>query len=212
MEDKQHIRFAVPTTKKFGRKYTIDLQYPQFRSSSSAHCVACALRSSTTNNQNLIPNTEYLEILNDVTASLINIQFTDEHFQYDVTASSIDSCRTAIATGTKYVYGSKAIEGESRRSKLPLFSLPSANSASSVKDDFGTLHCSELSVPAQDLENLEWLSHFVEESFSEYSVTEKLPPNPTENQSEPEISVPEKPCFTTLVQTKARTKQNEIGR
>ncbi|CAA2964647.1 GATA transcription factor 5-like [Olea europaea subsp. europaea] len=104
------------------------------------------------------------------------------------------------------------IEGESRRSKLPVFSLPSANSASSVKDDFGTLRCSELSVPAQDLENLEWLSHFVEESFSEYSVTGKLPPNSTENQSEPEISVPEKPCFTTPVQTKARTKRNEIGR
>ncbi|XP_022885719.1 GATA transcription factor 5-like [Olea europaea var. sylvestris] len=85
------------------------------------------------------------------------------------------------------------------------------NSASSVKEDFGTLPCSELSVPAEDLENLEWLSHFVEESFSEYSLTGKLPPNPTENQSEPEISVPEKPRFTTPVQTKARTKRTRTG-
>ncbi|MCD9643363.1 hypothetical protein HAX54_030767 [Datura stramonium] len=38
----------------------------------------------------------------------------------------------------------------------------------SVKQqDFG----SELSLPGSDLENLEWLSHFVEDSFSEYSLT-----------------------------------------
>ncbi|KAL2520457.1 GATA transcription factor 5 [Forsythia ovata] len=85
------------------------------------------------------------------------------------------------------------------------------NSASSVKEDFGSLPCSELSVPAEDLENLEWLSHFVEESFSEYSLTGKLPPNPPENRSEPEISVPEKPHFTTPVQTKARTKRTRTG-
>ncbi|KAL2520075.1 GATA-type domain-containing protein [Forsythia ovata] len=54
-------------------------------------------------------------------------------------------------------------------------------------------------------DDLEWLSHFVEESFSEYSFTEKLPPNPSENWSELEISVLEKPRFITPVQTKARS-------
>ncbi|CAA3012973.1 GATA transcription factor 5-like [Olea europaea subsp. europaea] len=85
------------------------------------------------------------------------------------------------------------------------------DSAFSVKEDFESLPCSELSVPAEDLENLEWLSHFVEESFSEYSLTGKLPSNPPENRSEPEISVKEKPSFTTPVQTKARTKRTRTG-
>ncbi|KAL2549547.1 GATA transcription factor 5-like [Forsythia ovata] len=71
--------------------------------------------------------------------------------------------------------------------------------------------CAALRVHAEDLENLENLSHFVEESFSEYSLTGKLPPNPPENQSEPEISVPEKPHFTTPVQTKDRTKRTRTG-
>ncbi|KAA8531942.1 hypothetical protein F0562_006341 [Nyssa sinensis] len=86
---------------------------------------------------------------------------------------------------------------------------PSRGSVS-VKDDFQT----ELSVPADDLEDLEWLSHFVEDSFFEYSLTfpvGKLSENPTENWSEPEIPVLTKPCFTTPVQTKARSKRARTG-
>ncbi|CAL5369127.1 unnamed protein product [Camellia sinensis] len=85
-------------------------------------------------------------------------------------------------------------------------------SSLSAIDDFGSVPCSELSVPADDLEGLEWLSHFVDDSFSEYSLAEKLPENHEENRSEPpEIPVPTKPFFTTPVQTKARSKRARTG-
>ncbi|KAF5960955.1 hypothetical protein HYC85_002164, partial [Camellia sinensis] len=85
-------------------------------------------------------------------------------------------------------------------------------SSFSAIDDFGSVPCSELSVPADDLEGLEWLSHFVDDSFSEYSLAEKLPENREENRSEPpEIPVPTKPFFTTPVQTKARSKRARTG-
>ncbi|KAL8478833.1 hypothetical protein ACS0TY_030639 [Phlomoides rotata] len=67
--------------------------------------------------------------------------------------------------------------------------------------DFGSLPQSqELTLPVgeeEGLESLEWLSHFVEDSFPDYS---NLPPKPTEQ-----------PCFTTPVQTKARTKRARTG-
>ncbi|PIN16636.1 hypothetical protein CDL12_10727 [Handroanthus impetiginosus] len=85
------------------------------------------------------------------------------------------------------------------------------NSLLSARDDFGSLPESELSVPAEGLESLEWLSHFVEDSFSDYSLTGKLPPKLTEKRPEPEITVKEQPCFTTPVQTKARTKRARTG-
>ncbi|XP_041022413.1 GATA transcription factor 5-like isoform X1 [Juglans microcarpa x Juglans regia] len=78
-----------------------------------------------------------------------------------------------------------------------------------AKDEFG----SELSVPADDLANLEWLSHFVEESFSEFCTpfpggisTEKPMNEGPEPEPEPE---PEqaKPCFKTPVPAKARSKR-----
>ncbi|KAL3527170.1 hypothetical protein ACH5RR_011826 [Cinchona calisaya] len=85
----------------------------------------------------------------------------------------------------------------------------------SPKHEFGSLPDSGLGVPADDLESLEWLSHFVEDSFSEYSLTytvSKLPPEPTKVRSEPEIRMVEtKPSFTTPVQTKARTKRARSG-
>ncbi|KAL7255741.1 hypothetical protein ACSBR1_009798 [Camellia fascicularis] len=85
-------------------------------------------------------------------------------------------------------------------------------SSFSAIDDFGSVPCSELSVPADDLEGLEWLSHFVDDSFSEYSLAEKLPENHEENRSKPpEIPVPTKPFFTTPVQTKARSKRARTG-
>ncbi|KAI3989136.1 hypothetical protein MKX01_033172 [Papaver californicum] len=43
---------------------------------------------------------------------------------------------------------------------------PEKNSAS-LKNDFASVFASELSVPSDDLADLEWLSHFVEDSFSE---------------------------------------------
>ncbi|KAL6993473.1 hypothetical protein U1Q18_011589 [Sarracenia purpurea var. burkii] len=86
----------------------------------------------------------------------------------------------------------------------------------SVADDFRPLPCSDLTIPADDLADLEWLSHFVEDSFSNYSLTYsaagKLPEKTTENRSETQdIPVPTKLCFTTPVQTKARSKRSRTG-
>ncbi|KAK6129581.1 hypothetical protein DH2020_036682 [Rehmannia glutinosa] len=85
------------------------------------------------------------------------------------------------------------------------------NSAISEKGDFGSLPESELSVPAEGLESLEWLSHFVEDSFSDYSLTGKLSSVASEKRPEPDINVKEQACFTTPVQTKARTKRARTG-
>ncbi|PIN06825.1 hypothetical protein CDL12_20623 [Handroanthus impetiginosus] len=87
---------------------------------------------------------------------------------------------------------------------------PPESGALSLKDDFGSLHESEFGVQEEGLESLEWLSQFVEESFSDYSLTGKLPPD---NKSEPvvEVKVQEQPCFKTPVQTKARTKRARSG-
>ncbi|KAL6502679.1 hypothetical protein OROHE_024332 [Orobanche hederae] len=83
-------------------------------------------------------------------------------------------------------------------------------SAVLVKDDFGPLPESELSVPAEGLESLEWLSHFVEDSFSDYSLAGKLS-MPTANRPEQETTGNGKAYFTTPVQTKARTKRARTG-
>ncbi|KAB1216677.1 GATA transcription factor 5 [Morella rubra] len=79
----------------------------------------------------------------------------------------------------------------------------------SAKDEFG----SELSVPADDLANLEWLSHFVEDSFSEFSTL--YPPGilaekPRNQGPEPEPDLA-KPCFKTPVPAKARSKRTRTG-
>ncbi|KAI3959143.1 hypothetical protein MKX01_023819 [Papaver californicum] len=56
---------------------------------------------------------------------------------------------------------------------------PEKNSAS-LKNDFASVFASELSVPTDDLADLEWLSHFVEDSFSEeFSQTQYNDGNPT---------------------------------
>lgn len=73
----------------------------------------------------------------------------------------------------------------------------------------------EVSLPADELANLEWLSHFVEESFSEFStsyVDGVSPPSKDEKfLPEPKPSVPEKPCFTTPIPAKARSKRARTG-
>lgn len=81
-----------------------------------------------------------------------------------------------------------------------------------VKEDFASLPVSEISVPADDLDSLEWLSHFVEDSFSGYSLAFPAGKLPVEKQSgNGEIPVEEKSCFATPVQTKARTKRGRTS-
>ncbi|KAI8541193.1 hypothetical protein RHMOL_Rhmol08G0042800 [Rhododendron molle] len=87
----------------------------------------------------------------------------------------------------------------------------------SVVDDFPSVPCTELSVPADDLADLEWLSNFVDDSFPNYSFqypAGKLPekPVPVSRRPEPaETPVQTKPCFRTPVQTKARSKRSRTG-
>nr|GMC99043.1 GATA transcription factor 5-like [Ipomoea batatas] len=86
-----------------------------------------------------------------------------------------------------------------------------------IEKDFSCFPGGELNAPADDLDSLEWLSHFVEEdSFSGYSLTYtagKLPPAvpETKNRVHPEIPVRDNPSFTTPVQTKARSKRARTG-
>uniref|UniRef100_A0A2P2MJ67 GATA transcription factor n=1 Tax=Rhizophora mucronata TaxID=61149 RepID=A0A2P2MJ67_RHIMU len=68
---------------------------------------------------------------------------------------------------------------------------------------------------ADDLTSLEWLSHFVEDSNSEYSAAFPagiLPEKPkVETISEPEKPVSTGSCFKTLVPAKARSKRTRTG-
>ncbi|KAM5546701.1 GATA transcription factor 5-like [Rosa sericea] len=88
------------------------------------------------------------------------------------------------------------------------------SSCLSEKNELGPEPTSELSVPADDLENLEWLSHFVEDSFSGFNTSLPAgflavkPKNPTEKRPEPEAL---KPCFKTPVPAKARSKRTRTG-
>ncbi|VFQ93457.1 unnamed protein product [Cuscuta campestris] len=86
---------------------------------------------------------------------------------------------------------------------------PVAPVAFSSMGDFSCLPGGDLISPAADLDNLEWLSHFEEDSLPGYSLTGKLPPAPSggKNRRQTEIPVREKPP----VQTKARSKRARTG-
>ncbi|XP_043712279.1 GATA transcription factor 5-like [Telopea speciosissima] len=79
---------------------------------------------------------------------------------------------------------------------------------------------SELSVPEDDLADLEWLSHFVEDSFSEFSVAYPSSSSPkektlngNENRSKTETvtATVKPPCFPAPVPCKARSKRSRTG-
>ncbi|EPS57889.1 hypothetical protein M569_16927, partial [Genlisea aurea] len=72
----------------------------------------------------------------------------------------------------------------------------------------GGLPESPFAAAAAGLESLEWLSHFVEESFSDFSLAGKL----TSDAAEEKIPAPGKAWFGgPQVQTKARSKRARIG-
>ncbi|ESQ31113.1 hypothetical protein EUTSA_v10004566mg [Eutrema salsugineum] len=82
--------------------------------------------------------------------------------------------------------------------------------------DFGSLPLSELSVPADELANLEWLSHFVDDSFMEYSApnltgTSTKPAWLTGDRKHPVTPATEESCFNSPVPAKARSKRNRNG-
>lgn len=61
------------------------------------------------------------------------------------------------------------------------------------------------------MESLEWLSQFIEDSFSDYSVAGKWPHGSAEHLYTPAVDAQKVSCFTTPVQTKARTKRARTG-
>lgn len=89
------------------------------------------------------------------------------------------------------------------------------NNKSTTNFEFESLPADELPVPAEDVENLEWLSQFVEDSFSEHSPAFPAGIFPlklksgTETRSQPENpgKTPEKTSFPA----KARSKRTRTG-
>ncbi|KZV47927.1 GATA transcription factor 5 [Dorcoceras hygrometricum] len=77
--------------------------------------------------------------------------------------------------------------------------------------DFGSLPCSEPGAPAEGLESLEWLSQFIEDSFSDNLFAGKWPHGSVEHLPMPAAAGQKASCFKTPVQTKARTKRSRTG-
>ncbi|XP_027159703.1 GATA transcription factor 5-like [Coffea eugenioides] len=87
-------------------------------------------------------------------------------------------------------------------------------SSFSETDDFGSLLAAELAVPAEEMENLEWLSQFVDDSRSEVSLlcpAGSFKDNKgrlTEKWSEPAVHMIRVPCFPLHVPVKPRSKRS----
>ncbi|KAI5673211.1 hypothetical protein M9H77_13575 [Catharanthus roseus] len=107
-------------------------------------------------------------------------------------------------------------EDEEKSSLLVSSQHRNSNSSSfSETDDFGSLLAAELVVPADDLENLEWLSQFVDDSQSELSMLcpagsfkdHKTVVNLPANRSEPGVQKLIGPSFPLPVSRKMRSKR-----
>ncbi|XP_077220301.1 GATA transcription factor 4-like [Tasmannia lanceolata] len=77
-----------------------------------------------------------------------------------------------------------------------------SNSSVSVKEEFG----SELGIPTDDLADLEWLSHFVDDSFTEFPSLPYHKDNPNQNINQKNSSHNE-----TMNCTKLRSKRSRTG-
>ncbi|CAH2064420.1 unnamed protein product, partial [Thlaspi arvense] len=82
---------------------------------------------------------------------------------------------------------------------------------STAGEDVGSLPTNELSVPMDDLAELEWLSNFVEDSFTPYSAPTKKPAWLTGDRRHPVAPVKEDSSFKTLLPVKVRTKRAKTG-
>ncbi|KAJ0239764.1 hypothetical protein HA466_0233520 [Hirschfeldia incana] len=85
-------------------------------------------------------------------------------------------------------------------------------------NEFGSLPSNQLPVPMDELADLEWLSHFVDDSFTEYS-TPNLTGTPVEkpawltgfNRKHPVTPASEESCFKSPLPAKARSRRNRFG-
>ncbi|KAK4780402.1 hypothetical protein SAY87_016508 [Trapa incisa] len=81
-------------------------------------------------------------------------------------------------------------------------------------DNFPAVSACALSLPAVDEADLEWLSQFVEESFSEHSTAfpaGMLLEEPRSHSSGGSLAPSERTCFKTPVPAKARSKRARTG-
>lgn len=91
------------------------------------------------------------------------------------------------------------------------------NTTLSLKEDYSSLPTNELNVPSDDVADLEWLSHFVEDtdSFSGMALTTTTEKNPKSlvvfEEPKPKQENPVFTTFKTPVQTKARSKRARTG-
>ncbi|XP_054810233.1 GATA transcription factor 5-like [Prosopis cineraria] len=92
--------------------------------------------------------------------------------------------------------------------------LPQTPLTFSVTDGFAS---AELILPADDEADLEWLSHFVDDSFLEYSsacpagTSTAIPVTKTDKVLESETPAVTSPCFLTPIPAKARSKRKRTG-
>lgn len=81
-------------------------------------------------------------------------------------------------------------------------------SHSILNNQFASLPTTELNIPVEEAADLEWLSYFVEDSFSEFPKTENLQLQQKAHEPKPTFSTP---CFKTPVPAKARSKRTRTG-
>ncbi|KAI4297675.1 hypothetical protein L6164_037556 [Bauhinia variegata] len=85
-----------------------------------------------------------------------------------------------------------------------------SSSVSGGGADSQSFFASELAVPVDDLAELEWVSHFVDDSLPELSLLYPVHSEQTKKRTEPEPKpgMTEKPCFPSRVPVKMRSKKS----
>lgn len=99
---------------------------------------------------------------------------------------------------------------EKQQNHTPQYTTQNQNqiSHSILNNQFASLPTTELTVPVEEAADLEWLSYFVEDSFSEFPKTENLQLQQKAHEPKPTFSTP---CFKTPVPAKARSKRTRTG-
>lgn len=109
-----------------------------------------------------------------------------------------------------------SLEEDEERDSLSVSSQDNENSNSNTfpgAGDFDSLLTDELPVPGDDLADLEWVSHFVDDSVSEFSLLCPSGKEKTENRSENRYKTGPRPVifkpsfFPTRIPAKPRTKR-----
>ncbi|KAK8693071.1 hypothetical protein V6N13_070668 [Hibiscus sabdariffa] len=177
------------------------LQFPSFPPSSSLRemeCVEAALKTSFRKEMTMKPGPQViLEDVNGVSGDDFSV---DDLFDF---------------TNEEGLLEQQVPEEEEEEEEVPVSSSCSNKRQKLSQEQHlhgGTInfdYTDELAVPADDVASLEWLSHFVEDSFSEHPAAAYPTGTLTEKPKLPEIPVAT--CFRTPVPGKARSKRSRTG-